>query len=358
MPDSVAKVKVVIAGQRIGYALSQSWVPLPPGITSLPAAPAPVPDATYGEVLTPTALLRPYQESVRVDCVVKVQMTQRRLEYALVLPERTGLMKVRALGMQSQFLGIFSTELITRAKAALVGRNLRLAPVAMALRPTAALVDRYLTYGFVPRVEYDTDRYVSGVPASFVTRIKIDATQTIGVTYNPLFEAVRSGYTIGGDGKTATRSADGQSTIVLQNTKDSGKWYVEVVLTGSLTPAAAIFGFATAGNDTQYIGNYAVSFGGNQSSTFQNGVTGLSALNIGTVTNGMVVSLALDVDAKKAWIGRNNGYPSGGNPAAGTNPTYTWTSTHSFTAAFRPFYASVLTLPATPLYLPSGFVGW
>jgi hypothetical protein len=96
MPDSVAAVRVVIAGQRLNYALSQAWVPLPPGITALPAAPAPVSDLVYGEVLTPTALLRPYQESIRVDCVVKVQMTQRRLEYPLTLPERTSAAVVKS----------------------------------------------------------------------------------------------------------------------------------------------------------------------------------------------------------------------------------------------------------------------
>jgi hypothetical protein len=102
MPDSVAAVRVVIAGQRLNYALSQAWVPLPPGITALPAAPDPVSDLTYGEVLTPTALLRPYQESTRVDCVVKVQMTQRRLEYSLVLPERIDTLRVKAFGSGSQ----------------------------------------------------------------------------------------------------------------------------------------------------------------------------------------------------------------------------------------------------------------
>jgi hypothetical protein len=123
MPDSVAAVRVVIAGQRLNYALSQAWVPLPPGITALPAAPAPVSDITYGEVLTPTALLRPYQESIRVDCVVKVQMTQRRLEYPLELPTREDTMTVRAIGAPTLHLGDFDSALAPKVTATLASRE-------------------------------------------------------------------------------------------------------------------------------------------------------------------------------------------------------------------------------------------
>jgi len=90
LTSSDAKVRIVAEGQRIGYPLSQSWAPLPPGITSLPVAPVPVVDGTYGFVMTPTALLRPYQESVRVDSVVKISFGTRRLDYPLTLDDRTG----------------------------------------------------------------------------------------------------------------------------------------------------------------------------------------------------------------------------------------------------------------------------
>lgn len=104
MPDSDAKVKLVFEGQRIGYSLSQSWVPLPPGITSLPAAPALVSDPTYGQVMTPTALLRPYQEVVTVDAKVRVLMAEQRLEYALTLPDRIDTFKVKAFQTDSPYL--------------------------------------------------------------------------------------------------------------------------------------------------------------------------------------------------------------------------------------------------------------
>jgi hypothetical protein len=181
----------------------------------------------------------------------------------------------------------------------------------------------------------------------------------VGLTYNPLFEASRSGYTIGGGGKTATRSTDGQSTVALQGAKSSGKHYCEVVITGSSAPTECIFGFATQGDDTNYLGSYNVSFGYDGASTlYQSGLTGLTSLTRAAISNGSVVSMALDADAKKAWIGVGGVYPGSGDPAAGTNATYTWSSTHSLTAAFRPYYVSVLTLPATPLYQPSGFLGW
>jgi hypothetical protein len=116
MPVSDARVRVAVEGQRIGYPISQAWVPLPPGITALPAAPAPVPDLTYGEVLTPTALLRPYQESIRVDCVLKVQMTQRRLEYALTLPQRIDTFKVKAFAAGTAFGPYIASSLIPRVQ--------------------------------------------------------------------------------------------------------------------------------------------------------------------------------------------------------------------------------------------------
>jgi hypothetical protein len=134
MPDSVAKVRAVIEGQRIGYPLSQSWAPLPPGITSLPAAPAPVVDGTYGLVITPTGLLRPYQESVRIDSVVKVAFSHRRLEYPLVLPTVNSTMRIRVNGPFTQHVGTFSSTLRPKILALSDGQLVQSAPMVIKVR--------------------------------------------------------------------------------------------------------------------------------------------------------------------------------------------------------------------------------
>jgi hypothetical protein len=172
------------------------------------------------------------------------------------------------------------------------------------------------------------------------------------------FEASRANYTISSGDTVATLTADVQATIALATAKSAGKHYADVVITGSFSPDNCIFGIGTSGN-ANYPGSYAVSWGYDGTTQYSSGVTGLTALNRPSVTNGDVVSLALDLDDRKAWIGINNAYASSGNPAAGTNATYTWTSTHALTFVFRPFYSSsVLTLPSTLLYLPSGFTRW
>jgi hypothetical protein len=117
MPNySDARVRVVVQGRRIGYPLSQSWAPLTPGITSLPAAPAPVVDGTYGLVMTPTALLRPYQEDLRVDAVVKLSFRPLRLEYALTLPPRSDTFKVESFGSGTAFGPYIASSLIPRVQ--------------------------------------------------------------------------------------------------------------------------------------------------------------------------------------------------------------------------------------------------
>jgi hypothetical protein len=116
MPDSVARIRVVVSGQRIGYPLSQAWAPLPPGITSLPAAPAAVPDPNYGLVMTPAAVLRPYQEDLRVDAVVKLSFLPRRLDYALTLPQRSDTFKVEAVASGTAFGPYIASSLIPKVQ--------------------------------------------------------------------------------------------------------------------------------------------------------------------------------------------------------------------------------------------------
>jgi hypothetical protein len=124
MTDSFFVVKVKAPTTvKYPYNLDDSWVPLPPGITAMPAAPVPVSDPIYGLVVTPTALLRPYQEKIKIDAVVKVQFTQRRYEYAMTVPDRTDTFKIKAFGVAVQHRGDFDVAFSPKAKFALADRQ-------------------------------------------------------------------------------------------------------------------------------------------------------------------------------------------------------------------------------------------
>jgi hypothetical protein len=149
--DTAARVRVKLATTvRYPYNLSDSWVPLPPGITYLPAAPAPVEDETYGFIMTPESLLKPYQETLIVDSKVKIEFGHTRLEYALTLPERTGSWKVRAFGTVSHSIGYVDTSMAVRAvfdpfqaKDAVVrAKWITISPAqdSMIIRPKAATI--------------------------------------------------------------------------------------------------------------------------------------------------------------------------------------------------------------------------
>ena len=102
----------------------------------------------------------------------------------------------------------------------------------------------------------------------------------------------------------------------------SGKWYFEVKVTDQNNNL--ILGYMSASNladvgDRQVNGFEKVN--GLQSSGYIKRQDSSEA-NIGyTWSDGDIAQIALDMDNKKLWIGKNNSYYNSGNPATGSNET-------------------------------------
>jgi hypothetical protein len=112
--------------------------------------------------------------------------------------------------------------------------------------------------------------------------------------------------------------------------KATGRWYFEVKNDPSVGGSGALVGIADAdfGAVSQYIG-----LGAPGNSAGINWDSGAYNFGFTTGTNNVLTAfgpgdtwcVAVDLDAKKAWIYRN-GNPGTGNPSTGANPTYTWSS--------------------------------
>lgn len=140
---------------------------------------------------------------------------------------------------------------------------------------------------------------------------------------------------LSGNNLVATLNHVGNSNwnSVLTNTsKTAGKWYAEFVNTQIPSGGGVNIQFGFCLND-QNVNSYLCSQGNagyvrSDMSSFDGaasgGITYLTA-NRGftTASASDVINFAIDTNAGKAWTGKNNTY--GGNPAAGTNPTFTWT---------------------------------
>ena len=121
----------------------------------------------------------------------------------------------------------------------------------------------------------------------------------------------------------------------------TGKWYVEATAT-SLSGANYIgIGLRPIGQigSGEYTGSVAGSYGGilgpGQINPYNGGVLG--TVLTGTFTGATPISMAVDFDAGKVWFGSNNLWCGGGNPAAGTSPTYTFTPNTQFNIYFAAF---------------------
>jgi hypothetical protein len=241
------------------YILSESWVPLPPDITALPVAPAPTADATYGEIITPTALLRPYNERLIVDAVVKVGFKEQRLEYALTLPDVTDTFRVRAIGKPTQHVGTFSSSLVSKATAALISRTVFQA-TTMATRPTATLVDSYLTYGFAPRVQFATS-ISYGIPNTLL--LHFDGTNG-STTFTDSSSNAWSMTANGNAQLTTTSPKFGSAQLTLDGT--SGTY--------ANTPADSAFAIGTGDFTIDFWANPTTTSGSNHRGLFTFGSSG------------------------------------------------------------------------------------
>jgi len=120
----------------------------------------------------------------------------------------------------------------------------------------------------------------------------------------------------------------GMSTLYMT----SGKWYAEFYQSGSPAGGWPAYGIIKAENATE-----AQNVSNIQNKTYESHITHTgyhskfgdtnSGTNTGdTFTAGDIIQIAVDIDAGKAWWGKNNTWTQSGDPANGNNPNDTFTA--------------------------------
>jgi len=131
------------------------------------------------------------------------------------------------------------------------------------------------------------------------------------------------------------------------NLPKSGKWYFEYYLGGLYTG----FGICKVGQEGSIssgygFGNLSTSQGfGYQNDSIYNGSAVTTAFGLGNRSAGDILSVAVDVDNDKFYLGINNTYIAAdggadGNPSSGTNPTVTTSFSLSTNDIILGFYLS------------------
>lgn len=177
-----------------------------------------------------------------------------------------------------------------------------------------------------------------------------------GATFDP--GATQAGpITLSNGNRTMTSSSLGTARTTTSRT--SGKFYFEMLATGSFANYTHTVGVITGEVPTQ-VGDgtsswsYARTNGGG--TYYHDGSTSGSPANF---SNNDVVQVAIDMDAGKIWFGVNGTF--GGSPSAGTSPAFTGLSGTYYPAAstqgsgvltYRPNVAAQTYSP------PSGFSAW
>lgn len=163
-------------------------------------------------------------------------------------------------------------------------------------------------------------RYGSGTPPAVQTVLSAtNIAATLSLVSSTLVEAINS-----------------NAGIVLSDTgKTTGKFYVEVSCPQLHTTGQALaMGLQRGtGSLTNYLGQSADSWGtwaegagGTTRSTYHN-ATQANATVVGSNAATQSARMAVDVGAGQIWFSRfgNTAWIGGGDPAAGTSPTYTFT---------------------------------
>ncbi len=162
---------------------------------------------------------------------------------------------------------------------------------------------------------------------------------------------------------SAAGSAATWGTVLATLSHNTGKWYGENTL--NLVSGSQFSGF---GDSTITLAD-SLGGSGNSAGVRSTGATGVfgsfTLVNAVGVTwgGGDRLDWAIDLDAGKAWIGKNGTWCASGNPAAGTNPwvTFTasttifpaWASTNSSDTVTTDFGGSGFTDT-----MPAGFSRW
>jgi hypothetical protein len=173
------------------------------------------------------------------------------------------------------------------------------------------------------------------------------------------FATGQTSYTYSNSNFTVTKNASNQQSIVAGSAYNAGKRYIEFDVTDALSNGV-LFGLATGANAT-YLGNFASSVGVNAVEQYMSLAGAVFRRYCSAIGSGARrISLACDFDAKRLWIGVDGTYNGSGDPVAGTNPNIdSWTGAPLLYPALRCFgNGSVVTVPASNLYFPSGYSYW
>lgn len=140
-----------------------------------------------------------------------------------------------------------------------------------------------------------------------------------------------------------------------------GKWYYEIRVDSTADNNAMIglAAYITALSSYTGADNYSYAYYGSNGQKAQNATW--SAFGA-TFTTNDVVQVAVDLDAKKLWFGKNGTWQGGGNPAAGTGEAYATLTAGAYHPAVSIYGASSLTGRFTAAALgyapPAGFAAW
>lgn len=132
---------------------------------------------------------------------------------------------------------------------------------------------------------------------------------------------------------TSNLSTESGGMVLSNSSKTSGKYYVEVQQHKLGSFDASNFGLhigtsnlnAQVGDDANGFGTLIYGSGGGTRGTYNNGtITNIASL---TWNDYMIARMAVDIDAGYVWLSYfgTSAWVGGGDPASGTNPTFTFT---------------------------------
>lgn len=176
---------------------------------------------------------------------------------------------------------------------------------------------------------------------------------------------------------TASGAASAHSgyTKLTGNGKSTGSWYLEFVCnavnpnnndTGGIALVTSTFAQGTAiginaASNEKSVGYAWNGWTGKYDTTNQ--FTAFRTVHVAT----NVIQLAVDITNKKMWWGLNNVWQGGGDPAAATLPSVTWSNAGTWWPAIvldegatgsRPSYTVRVTAGTLSYSVPAGFTLW
>lgn len=200
----------------------------------------------------------------------------------------------------------------------------------------------------------------------------------VDVSLQDVFSTIRSAANIArsADGRTVTQGGSGLTTGGLSlstSAKSEGKYYVEFEVAATVGTVGhslaaglhnGVDSLATyLGETAGAYGSWAEAINGSSRSTYNNNVQTTTVVSRPTPSIGDRIRMAVDFDAGKLWLSYwgDTSWVGGGDPVAGTSPTYTFTANTPMHFAANPRNtnnAIRIVLPSAWANPVSGFEVW